>query len=171
MITRFHITPFDLHVLGTPPAFILSQDQTLMLNVVCSCQCYLAFRIRFRPTPSNPFRSSVSCFTKFGSWFDYVKFVLWIFFRPGPQRGTRTSGIFRVALLFICQGSKRPIGLCRFQRQLWYNIMSVSLCQQVFEIFLIFFFSPPFVNATLRGGTLYYHTHEKFVNRFLIKFI
>ena len=24
------ITPFDLHVLGTPPAFILSQDQTLM---------------------------------------------------------------------------------------------------------------------------------------------
>ena len=28
--------PFDLHVLGTPPAFILSQDQTLMLNVVCS---------------------------------------------------------------------------------------------------------------------------------------
>ena len=24
--------PFDLHVLGTPPAFILSQDQTLMLK-------------------------------------------------------------------------------------------------------------------------------------------
>ena len=23
------ITPFDLHVLGTPPAFVLSQDQTL----------------------------------------------------------------------------------------------------------------------------------------------
>ena len=26
----FNIGPFDLHVLGTPPAFILSQDQTLM---------------------------------------------------------------------------------------------------------------------------------------------
>ena len=25
--------PFDLHVLGTPPAFILSQDQTLHKNV------------------------------------------------------------------------------------------------------------------------------------------
>ena len=25
------ITPFDLHVLGTPPAFILSQDRTLTL--------------------------------------------------------------------------------------------------------------------------------------------
>ena len=24
-----HLTPFDLHVLGTPPAFVLSQDQTL----------------------------------------------------------------------------------------------------------------------------------------------
>ena len=27
--------PFDLHVLGTPPAFVLSQDQTLQLRV-CS---------------------------------------------------------------------------------------------------------------------------------------
>ena len=25
----FRITPFDLHVLGMPPAFVLSQDQTL----------------------------------------------------------------------------------------------------------------------------------------------
>ena len=27
------IAPFDLHVLGTPPAFVLSQDQTLYLYV------------------------------------------------------------------------------------------------------------------------------------------
>ena len=26
--------PFDLHVLSTPPAFILSQDQTLMLKLI-----------------------------------------------------------------------------------------------------------------------------------------
>ncbi len=25
--------PFDLHVLGTPPAFVLSQDQTLEFNL------------------------------------------------------------------------------------------------------------------------------------------
>ena len=25
----FELSPFDLHVLGTPPAFVLSQDQTL----------------------------------------------------------------------------------------------------------------------------------------------
>ena len=27
------ISPLDLHVLGTPPAFVLSQDQTLNLKV------------------------------------------------------------------------------------------------------------------------------------------
>ena len=26
------MSPLDLHVLGTPPAFVLSQDQTLMFN-------------------------------------------------------------------------------------------------------------------------------------------
>ena len=33
---------FDLHVLGTPPAFILSQDQTLHLissSIVTACRC------------------------------------------------------------------------------------------------------------------------------------
>ena len=30
------ISPFDLHVLSTPPAFVLSQDQTLNLK-----SCYL----------------------------------------------------------------------------------------------------------------------------------
>ena len=44
------ITPFDLHVLGTPPAFILSQDQTLMLKW-CLCpasfiwHCLLLIRV------------------------------------------------------------------------------------------------------------------------------
>src|SRR4029078_6467082 len=31
-VTPCGVTAFDLHVLGTPPALILSQDQTLMLN-------------------------------------------------------------------------------------------------------------------------------------------
>ena len=29
----FNLPPFDLHVLGTPPAFILSQDQTLKFSL------------------------------------------------------------------------------------------------------------------------------------------
>ena len=40
-----YISPFDLHVLGTPPAFILSQDQTLMLNIVRLPEG--SFKIRF----------------------------------------------------------------------------------------------------------------------------
>ena len=33
--------PFDLHVLGTPPAFILSQDQTLRSN------CFIQKDVKF----------------------------------------------------------------------------------------------------------------------------
>ena len=33
----FNLDPFDLHVLGTPPAFILSQDQTLMFKFSHLC--------------------------------------------------------------------------------------------------------------------------------------
>ena len=58
--TSFDKSPLDLHVLGTPPAFVLSQDQTLMFNplnifsdaklklltVVCvSCFC-IVFKVR-----------------------------------------------------------------------------------------------------------------------------
>ena len=32
-IASYRVRPFDLHVLSTPPAFILSQDRTLILNV------------------------------------------------------------------------------------------------------------------------------------------
>ena len=37
------MSSFDLHVLGTPPAFILSQDQTLMFKFSC-----LSFHFGFR---------------------------------------------------------------------------------------------------------------------------
>ena len=43
----FQISPFDLHVLGMPPAFVLSQDQTLhkifIPWIACSSFTYLAF--------------------------------------------------------------------------------------------------------------------------------
>ena len=31
------VSPFDLHVLGTPPAFVLSQDQTLIFKSLNDC--------------------------------------------------------------------------------------------------------------------------------------
>ena len=45
-------TPFDLHVLGTPPAFVLSQDQTLEFN------SSTAFTVSF-PFSTSRFRSVV----------------------------------------------------------------------------------------------------------------
>ena len=39
-------SPFDLHVLSTPPAFILSQDQTLEYNMISSETKFARFRLR-----------------------------------------------------------------------------------------------------------------------------
>ena len=73
----------DLHVLGTPPAFILSQDQTLMFKFVRSKSVWLilpfycCFRFLF---------SEISLRTFCSVWN------------------------FQVALLFICQGAVLLIG-------------------------------------------------------------
>ena len=47
------LSPLDLHVLGTPPAFVLSQDQTLAFNPL-----YLSGSHR---QDANPFGITVSC--------------------------------------------------------------------------------------------------------------
>ena len=107
------ITPFDLHVLSTPPAFILSQDQTLV--------------IKFFPVQNNlsgySFRSY--CF----------RFVCFKFLPPRAftltDRSLKFLRIFRVALLFSFQGSSRLFP----QTQLWYHIISSRLCQDLFYTF------------------------------------
>ena len=38
-----NFAPFDLHVLGTPPAFVLSQDQTLEFNLLTPLSVLLTF--------------------------------------------------------------------------------------------------------------------------------
>jgi hypothetical protein len=50
-------SPFDLHVLGTPPAFILSQDQTLRTVYVVETTFELTLTPNFRGT----FLSLFSC--------------------------------------------------------------------------------------------------------------
>jgi hypothetical protein len=42
-------TPFDLHVLGTPPAFVLSQDQTLQENSISSFETADLYCLSGRP--------------------------------------------------------------------------------------------------------------------------
>jgi hypothetical protein len=50
-------SPFDLHVLGTPPAFILSQDQTL--RTVCVVETTL--ELTLTPGLRVTFLSLFSC--------------------------------------------------------------------------------------------------------------
>ena len=38
LVASYSLSPLDLHVLGTPPAFVLSQDQTLMFNPYVSLE-------------------------------------------------------------------------------------------------------------------------------------
>ena len=113
----FNVSPFDLHVLGTPPAFILSQDQTLMLKW-CLCpasfiwHCLLLIRVASRSF------SSICLFLNLAIHF------------------SENLGIFRVALLFICQRSV-ILRCCCSQRQLRYLIMTAFVCQQLFKNFFV----------------------------------
>ena len=108
------ITPFDLHVLSTPPAFILSQDQTLV--------------IKFFPVQNNlsgySFRSY--CFFRLSVSGSFPQRDLTL-----TDRSLKFLRIFRVALLFSFQGSA---GLSP-QTQLWYHIISLCLCQDLFYNF------------------------------------
>ena len=70
---------FDLHVLSTPPAFILSQDQTLMLNGLSQVKKALA---------------SYPCSLLF------YKERSSVFSKNLPEK---FIGIFKVVLLFSCQ--------------------------------------------------------------------
>ena len=94
---------FDLHVLGTPPAFILSQDQTLVKNVCIRvriawqfCSCLLFWFDIFR----CPFLKNL--FKEFSGFVVYCSVI---------------------NVLFCC---------CRFMRQLLYYIKVFHVCQQLF---------------------------------------
>ena len=104
------IVPFDLHVLGTPPAFILSQDQTLMLKFYVSSE---TFKILIRKKFSWSKWTWLSIFILLLNWVvrilwslkSFLQFnVLWIssnspFFWHGPL--SKTAG-HEPRKLFIC---------------------------------------------------------------------
>ena len=69
------IASFDLHVLGTPPAFILSQDQTLMFKSWFQVSDYLAWLVIFN--------------------LHYLV-LFWIFSNPKAQTRPSVFRIFRV---------------------------------------------------------------------------
>ena len=101
-------------MLGTPPAFILSQDQTLVKSVC------IQFRIAWQ---------FCSCLLFLGWHLNVCSEFLLEF-----------SGC---CLLFSYQSSLFPS-----QRQLIYNIISISLCQQ----FFYFYFKSRCHHRSLEGG-------------------
>ena len=88
-------------MLSTPPAFILSQDQTLMLIVVWTCQNFF--------------------------WHSYLCLDSSLNFSLLPSFRSSAFGIFRVALLFICQGTSlsfaQTIELCSIN---WTSLKPLS---------------------------------------------
>ena len=122
----FNISPFDLHVLSTPPAFILSQDQTLTIMVSYSRvrimeygrSAVLAHADGLFPWSidgTNPMKQALSL------WMDLARTrtdlnlscqsFLWHYCLFGMSVSRLSSELFsfleffRVALLFVCQGT------------------------------------------------------------------
>ena len=61
------ISPFDLHVLSTPPAFVLSQDQTLMFNPYPLGPGYSLRLAKASAFPAPPWRFTHRILTVFRS--------------------------------------------------------------------------------------------------------
>ena len=120
---------FDLHVLSTPPAFILSQDQTLIKV------CLVSYKL-----------TSLNSFTKtycLGSCiFRYSQDSLMNHFKILKE----FQGCLSIQLSKICITQTQHLSgvlslICyRLPRRLVYNIIRYTHCQQLFNFFSIFFF-------------------------------
>ena len=100
------ISPFDLHVLSTPPAFILSQDQTLEFEFSEGKFRFrkMQFFLIFLTLLSELTLANSSFFTALGCLF--------------PDRSLNLLfRIFRAALLFDCQGSSSVCLHCKRRRR------------------------------------------------------
>ena len=84
-------TPFDLHVLSTPPAFILSRDQTLNNMVskqtkVCLNQIIEAYLLASKKLISETFQQAFTCQKDFRP-----RLVFFLVFTLFNLQGTRRS--------------------------------------------------------------------------------
>ena len=116
------ITPFDLHVLGTPPAFVLSQDQTLK-------KLYL-----------NSRRSSNQSFEQFASSKITQEFSLAV---NSISRNLNKS--INLSKVLISSSSRYSIykvqwsfRLTFVRLELFYSITTSSVCQALFSKFFNF---------------------------------
>ena len=75
------MSPLDLHVLGTPPAFVLSQDQTLMFN----------------PTPPTGANRSMAFLTRSESDCSFCSYFSISFSRIAPSPFSRSLSLAPLA--------------------------------------------------------------------------
>ena len=126
-----NLLSFDLHVLSTPPAFILSQDQTLVKNVCIRvriawqfCSCLLFWFDIFR----CPFLKNL--FKEFSGFVVYCSVINVLFvvavscdsFYIISKRFMFVNNFFK--LFFVA--------FYFYQRQPLYNIMCILFCQHIF---------------------------------------
>jgi hypothetical protein len=81
-------------VLGTPPAFVLSQDQTLQLNsefLNWRAQSALRFRAMFRE--NSPRKSAVNALKKFDCGFRNLSWTCYLVFKDQAGRNCRPISI------------------------------------------------------------------------------
>ena len=113
-------SPFDLHVLGVPPAFVLSQDQTLHKFV------YERGLPRWYQLFTNHSQLLLLCFSLFADFNSY------------SRSGSRQNRNLRVPVfLSHCSVFKMQVSLLLSSfpslPQLLYYITSLALCQVLFS--------------------------------------
>ena len=146
------MSPLDLHVLSTPPAFVLSQDQTLMFNPYPQLIAYS------RPTrqsrPLSPFRQGVSLFQNL-TVIDASSRLPALFVDLFLYKMTFSVSFSRIALLSFASLATTL------------NIISANhpFVNTFFLSLRLFDFAPP--GAPQKAARLYYHTILPFVKRIL----
>ena len=124
------MSPLDLHVLGTPPAFVLSQDQTLPFNpLTLSCFTLRNLRCLSLILPDKPFPLRVSSLYRFqGSLGSPATSIV-----VTPHRGAHSFRLTSPLKSFlppaVFRGSPsafRPAG------ELDYNTRALPPCQALF---------------------------------------
>ena len=140
---------FDLHVLGTPPAFILSQDQTLMLKVCIRSQDLLVLKLPFTVN-----FGLVLCWTMFFEYSlkNFQGFML-LFSYQCPFRCLSDnfyilSNSFVFVKNFFIYFLKLFFSASCCFHNVWYSIMFSTICQELFQSFLSPFCRLSFVRSS-----------------------
>ena len=108
----FCLSPLDLHVLGTPPAFVLSQDQTLKL-IFDSLSRILTFSFALTQKNSDCFQRRLLCTSNFHLviilhclvFKDQSSYIIWKILRffSYPAGESAADLYYVITPLFCCQ--------------------------------------------------------------------